>query len=63
MKEYTGLLSYSPSAHERLIVLAGVAFVGFSFLLGEKIFSGHRVEEHGHEHAPAVAHEAVAEKA
>jgi molybdopterin-containing oxidoreductase family membrane subunit len=65
VNEYTQLLSYSPSAHEILIVLAGIAFVGFTFLLGEKIFSGHRVEEHGHEHehAPAVAREAVADKA
>lgn len=65
VNEYTQLLSYSPSAHEILIVLAGMAFVGFTFLLGEKIFSGHKVEEHDHEHehAPALAREAVGEKA
>ncbi len=48
VNEYSQLLSYSPSVHEVLVVLAGMGFVGMSFLLGEKVFSGHRVKEHAH---------------
>ncbi|HMK55211.1 MAG TPA: NrfD/PsrC family molybdoenzyme membrane anchor subunit [Dissulfurispiraceae bacterium] len=46
VNEYTQLLSYAPSAHEIVIVLGGLAFVGLTFLLGEKIFSGHKSEIH-----------------
>ena len=46
VNEYTQLLSYTPSAHEILIVLGGMGFVGLTFLLGEKIFSGHKSEIH-----------------
>jgi molybdopterin-containing oxidoreductase family membrane subunit len=63
VNEYSELLSYTPSAHEILIVLAGVAFVGFTFLVGEKLFSGHKVEEHEHEHTTTLVHEAAGEKA
>jgi len=49
--EYETLLAYFPSVHEILIVLGGMGIVGTTFLLGEKIFSAHKVEEHEHEHA------------
>lgn len=46
VKEYPGLLSYIPSIHEILVVLGGVGLTGFFFLLGEKIFGGHKSEAH-----------------
>ncbi len=46
VNEYTELLSYTPSAHEIMIVLGGMGFVALTFLLGEKIFSGHKSEIH-----------------
>jgi len=46
VNEYSQVLSYAPSAHEILIVLGGMGFVGLTFLLGEKIFSGHKSEIH-----------------
>lgn len=44
--DYQGLLSYTPSMHEILVVLGGIGLVGFTFLLGEKIFNGHQSESH-----------------
>jgi molybdopterin-containing oxidoreductase family membrane subunit len=41
--EHAGLHTYTPSLHEILVVLGGVGFCGFAFLLGEKIFAGFRV--------------------
>jgi molybdopterin-containing oxidoreductase family membrane subunit len=49
--EYETLLAYFPSIHEILVVLGGMGIVGTTFLLGEKIFNAHKVEEHEHEHA------------
>lgn len=49
--EYETLLTYFPSIHEILVVLGGMGIVGTSFLLGEKIFNAHKVEEHEHEHS------------
>lgn len=49
VSEYETLLSYFPSIHEILVVLGGVGIVGTTFLIGEKIFNAHRVEEHEHE--------------
>ncbi|MFA5808975.1 MAG: NrfD/PsrC family molybdoenzyme membrane anchor subunit [Thermoleophilia bacterium] len=46
VNEYPGLLSYTPSIHEILVVIGGLAMVGLIFLLGEKIFSGHKSEAH-----------------
>lgn len=40
VKEYSNLHTYTPSLHEILVVLGGVGFCGFAFLLGEKIFDG-----------------------
>ncbi|MHB1390051.1 MAG: NrfD/PsrC family molybdoenzyme membrane anchor subunit [Thermoleophilia bacterium] len=46
VSEYPGLLSYTPSPHEIMIVLGGMAMVGLAFLLGERIFNGHKSEAH-----------------
>ncbi len=46
VNEYAELLTYTPSAHEIMIVLGGMGFVALTFLLGEKIFSGHKSEIH-----------------
>ncbi|HIJ60375.1 MAG TPA: polysulfide reductase NrfD [Nitrospirae bacterium] len=44
--DYPGLLSYRPSIHEIIISIGGIALAGFTFLLGEKVFSGHKMEIH-----------------
>jgi molybdopterin-containing oxidoreductase family membrane subunit len=44
--EYPHLLPYSPSITEWLITLGGFGLSAFLFLLGEKLFDGHKVEEH-----------------
>jgi len=46
VKEYSHLLTYSPSWHEIMVVMGGVSFVAVAFLLGEKIFDGHKMEHH-----------------
>lgn len=43
---YPDHFTYSPSLHENLVVMGGLAFCGFMFLLGEKIFHGHVSEKH-----------------
>ncbi len=58
VSEYETLLTYFPSVHEILVVLGGVGIVATTFLLGEKIFNAHKVEEHEHEHA-AVSLETI----
>ena len=44
--DYPELYTYSPSLHENLIVLGGIAFCGLLFLVGEKMFRGHLAEDH-----------------
>jgi Ni/Fe-hydrogenase subunit HybB-like protein len=44
--DYPGLLNYMPSVHEILIVLGSIALVVFTFLIGERIFDGHKSEIH-----------------
>lgn len=46
VSEYPGLLHYSPSIDEILVVLGGLGMVGLAFLLGERIFDGHKSEAH-----------------
>lgn len=46
--EYSKLHTYSPSAHEILVVLGGISFCLLAFLLGEKIFPGFTESEHKH---------------
>ncbi|RMF45136.1 MAG: polysulfide reductase [Deltaproteobacteria bacterium] len=45
VREFSGLLSYRPSLHELVVTAGGFGMVGFLFLLGEKIFGGHKVSE------------------
>ena len=44
--DYPELLSYTPSLHENLVVVGGVAFCLMLFLMGEKLFRGHLAEDH-----------------
>jgi len=44
--DYPELLTYTPSLHENLVVLGGIAFCGLTFLMGEKLFRGHVSEHH-----------------
>ncbi len=44
--DYPELLSYTPSLHENLVVVGGVAFCLMLFLMGEKLFRGHVAQEH-----------------
>mgnify|MGYP001495201208 CR=1 FL=1 len=44
--EASGLISYIPSLYEILITAAGFGMVAFLFLLGEKVFAGHKTESH-----------------
>ncbi|HLE42011.1 MAG TPA: NrfD/PsrC family molybdoenzyme membrane anchor subunit [Nitrospirota bacterium] len=46
VNEYKGLLHYLPSFHEILIVLMGIAMTMTTFVLGEKVFQGHKSEIH-----------------
>ncbi len=43
---FTELLQYFPSVNEIIVTLGGFGLTGFLFLLGEKIFNGHQVEDH-----------------
>jgi len=49
VSDYPGLLRYSPSVHEILVVLGGIGLTGTIFLLGEWFFGGHEHEAHGEE--------------
>ncbi len=44
--DYPDLHSYVPKLHENLVVIGGMAFCGFMFLVGEKLFRGHLSESH-----------------
>jgi molybdopterin-containing oxidoreductase family membrane subunit len=44
--DYPELLTYSPTLHETLVVLGGIAFCGLTFFMGEKLFRGHVSEQH-----------------
>jgi Ni/Fe-hydrogenase subunit HybB-like protein len=46
VNEYKHLLSYGPSFYETMITLGGFGLTAFLFLVGEKLFMGHKVEEH-----------------
>jgi molybdopterin-containing oxidoreductase family membrane subunit len=46
VNEYKELLSYSPSIYEWIIALGGFGLTAFLFLLGEKLFAGHKVDHH-----------------
>ena len=40
VKEFSKLLTYSPTWKEILVALGGIGFCGMAFLLGEKVFNG-----------------------
>jgi Ni/Fe-hydrogenase subunit HybB-like protein len=46
VNESKGLLHYMPSFHEIAIVLLGMALTATTFILGEKVFQGHKSEIH-----------------
>lgn len=50
VNEYKHIMSYTPSLYEGLITIGGVAMTMFMFLLGEKLFAGHKVEAHDGHH-------------
>jgi molybdopterin-containing oxidoreductase family membrane subunit len=44
--DYPELLTYTPTLHENLVVLGGIAFCGLTFFMGERLFRGHVSENH-----------------
>ena len=44
--EESHLLSYTPSFHEIMASIFGLAFIGFVYLAGEKMLNGHQLEKH-----------------
>lgn len=46
VNEFNSLLTYFPSFHEIVITLGGFGLTVFLFLVGEKIFAGHKVDPH-----------------
>lgn len=46
VNEYRGLLNYSPSFHEIMIIIGGMGIVTSAFLLGERVFNGHKGSGH-----------------
>ena len=44
--EESTLLPYTPSFHEIMASIFGLAFIGFVYLAGEKMLNGHQLEEH-----------------
>ena len=44
--DYPELLTYTPTLHENLVVLGGIAFCGLTFFMGERLFRGHVSEDH-----------------
>ncbi len=46
VREASELLTYFPSFHEIIITLGGFGVAAFLFLIGEKLFAGHKVESH-----------------
>ncbi len=43
---YPELFTYSPTAHEWLVTIGGIAFCFFLFIAGERLFRGHLSEAH-----------------
>ncbi len=46
VNEYSSLHKYTPSFYEIMVVLGGMGVVATSFLLGERVFKGHKSEIH-----------------
>lgn len=43
---YPELFTYSPTVHEWLVTIGGIAFCFFLFIAGERLFRGHLSEAH-----------------
>lgn len=46
VNEFKEMLHYSPSVYEWIITAGGFGLTALLFLIGEKVFDGHKVEEH-----------------
>lgn len=46
VNEYKGMLQYRPSFYENMVVVAGIGITALSFLIGERVFKGHKSEIH-----------------
>ena len=46
VNEFKHLLHYTPTFHEIIITLGGFGVAAFLFLVGEKVFAGHKVSSH-----------------
>lgn len=46
VNEFKELMSYTPSLYEMIISAGGFGLTALLFLLGEKVFDGHKVEDH-----------------
>lgn len=46
VEEYSSLLKYSPSFHEIAVVAGGLCFIAAMFMVGERLFNGHRLQKH-----------------
>ncbi len=44
--EEANLLTYTPSFHEIMASLFGIAFIGLAYFAGEKMLNGHQLEKH-----------------
>jgi len=48
VEEYSSILPYTPSLHEISVVVGGLAFAAFGFMVGEKILNGHQFQKHAY---------------
>jgi molybdopterin-containing oxidoreductase family membrane subunit len=46
VNEFKEMLHYSPSVYEWIITAGGFGLTALLFLIGEKVFDGHKVENH-----------------
>ncbi len=46
VNEFKGMLHYAPSVYEWIIAAGGFGMTALLFLIGEKVFDGHKVEHH-----------------
>jgi molybdopterin-containing oxidoreductase family membrane subunit len=46
VNEFKEMLHYSPSVYEWVITAGGFGLTALLFLIGEKVFDGHKVEDH-----------------
>jgi len=46
VNEFKHMLTYTPSIYEIIITAGGFGLTALLFLVGEKVFDGHKVEDH-----------------